>query len=197
MCSTRLYLLEDSLAHLPALALRFAYPSSALSLLLQHLSSVTIRNMSGSILPDEKNSQALPAKLSRLCDKCKILLFNDAGFVVEEGGLLEPGDPVFFINLDYDQWDVLPDLPRLEAFAADGCAFCAALRDATMSLRIGNAADVQFKLEYSWGVEDSRGDLSEVGLYLLTVSVAVTPKGNDGLRPSEYMLVFSIESEGE
>lgn len=66
-----------------------------------------------------------------------------------------------------------------------------------MSLRIGNAADVQFKLEYSWGVEDSRGDLSEVGLYLLTVSVAVTPKGNDGLRPSEYMLVFSIESEGE
>ena len=152
--------------------------------------------MPDSNLPDNTNSQASPAALSQLCDKCQVLSFDNGRFGVEKEGVFEPERGIV-MNQRYNRKDRLPELLILRASAAAGCAFCAVLRDATIELRLGGVALLEYELEYSWGVRNGTGDLSNLGLYLLNVCIAVTPTGHDGLRPSRHTVVFSVDLEGK
>lgn len=153
-------------------------------------------NMPDPALPDDTDPQASPAALSQLCDQCQVLSFDDSWFGWEEGGVFKPG-PREMLRLKYDRCDSLPDLPHLKASAADGCAFCAALHDATLGLRLDGTADVAYKLAYSGVHETDEEGLRDVGLYLLIVTVSVTPTHDNGYLSTARDIIFSVDSDSK
>lgn len=176
-----------------ALTLRLQYPSSTLSLPDLLLSFTTTRDMPNFTLSEDTEPRAPPAALSQLCDKCSVLSFDDAWFGYEEEGVLEP-EKGRILELEYDQRDTLPDLPILRASAAAGCAFCAALREATLGLQLGGPADIEYQLEFTWGMDDE--DFVHIGLYLLVATVFLKLRQETHNESTTHKIVFNIDSEG-
>lgn len=144
-------------------------------------------------LSEDTELRAPPAALSQLCDKCSVLSFDDAWFGDEKEGVFD-GEQGRILELEYDQRDTLPDLPILRASAAAGCAFCAALRDATLDLQLNGTAELQYQLEYMWGIDDE--DFAHIGLYLLVATVFLKLGQETHNESTTHKIVFNIDSEG-
>jgi hypothetical protein len=94
---------------------------------------------------------------SPLCEKCSVIRFNDkalGGYETTNGtgeSVLAFGiDYPETLKLDYMHHDTLPDLPCLEASAEAGCAFCSALRNATLGLALSKPGRAMFELIHIW-----------------------------------------------
>lgn len=86
-------------------------------------------------------AKALENTPSTLCEKCSVLSIDQD--TIEIGV-----DSYGFLDLKYDRTDILPNLPLLKASAAAGCAFCAALRHATLDKHITFSGIIRYNLSY-------------------------------------------------
>jgi hypothetical protein len=112
---------------------------------------------------------------SQLCDLCSVLRLDDeqhGGYALSNSS----GHPVLAFGdneedmtfeLNYRQTDSLPHLPKLKVSGDAGCAFCHALRDATLTLALEEWDKVRFELRYAW----HRG-VHELGSKLLLVNLS-------------------------
>ncbi|KAI1214496.1 HET-domain-containing protein [Annulohypoxylon truncatum] len=100
--------------------------------------------------------------LANLCERCRVLEFDDSAWPgahqagsEAEGYYLEgPIDlykpSTWSLKLDYSMRDSLPDLPRLEHTAKDGCGFCAVLKKSIQKYAKACFDEVLVSLGYQW-----------------------------------------------
>ena len=113
---------------------------------------------------------------SILCERCSVLAFDDQIFrdFTEEDDISSL--PVFpydgsllNLELDYEHTDLFPELPGLKASAEAGCAFCAALREATSETTLPNPCHIRFHLRYMWSPPCAQ----DFGLYMLLANMSI------------------------
>ena len=139
--------------------------------------------------------EAVAVSVSQLCDKCAVLSFNDALFGFEKDGAFKPERGIE-MDLTYDRKDRLPDLPSLRDSAVSGCAFCGALRDATLRLQLNVAAHIIYRLEYKWSPSYIDIFGKEGGLYLLFATAFTKSMDSTDESVRTYQIVFNIDSDG-
>jgi hypothetical protein len=130
---------------------------------------------------------------SYLCDKCSVLYIDDKALGAHEaerydGSFMSfDNDDLFLaLQLDYQHTDLLPELPDLEVSAISGCAFCAALRDATLRLEINETGRAVFSMRYMW-----RSGLAE-----LIVDIMISHLNHEANRKDELRhLRFFVDCE--
>jgi hypothetical protein len=133
---------------------------------------------------------------SVLCEKCSVIRFNDK----ELGGYeltYRSGENVLAfggvgfdkrLQLQYMHRDRVPGLLCLKASAEAGCAFCAALRNATLGLALSEPGSITFGLKYAWGNRNE-----EFGLYMLLAQLYVE---FDTIKPPyTNSLIFCVDCE--
>jgi hypothetical protein len=136
---------------------------------------------------------------SNLCDKCSVLYIDDKALGFHEAEDDERGDGTFMswdktyeyqeFWLDYEHDDLLPRLPGLERSASSGCAFCAALREATLGLKINKTGHATFSMRYMW----------LRGLRKLNVDIGISHITNEANLedelPEKWSLRFFVDCE--
>jgi hypothetical protein len=101
-----------------------------------------------------------PAMGDMLCQRCSVLSFDDRifrDFVGEDYAIPLYDDEVNqrlneLLGLNYELTDTFPGLPRLAASVETGCAFCKALREATLeeNLDLPATCIVTYRIRYVW-----------------------------------------------
>jgi len=105
-----------------------------------------------------------------------------------------PSDGSFFHQrLNYEHYDLLPDLPYLRDTAEAGCAFCAMLRSAVLEQDFFEPARVMFRLTYCWSFTST----SEYAVCTLMATMRVEEGG-----PGSYYIrtggIFDVDcKEGD
>jgi hypothetical protein len=142
---------------------------------------------------------------SKFCQRCSVLSLDDTAYdgfesqndngewLLNFHGTANANDSSISykeLRLDYRLSDQLPDLHCLRASAETGCAFCEALRDATLMLGLNTSGHVTFDLRYLWD-KYSYGD---TGLKYLVVHLEVeTESGKE--KHHQGNLLFHVDCE--
>jgi hypothetical protein len=137
---------------------------------------------------------------SKLCQRCSVLSLDDMAYdafeLQDDDGEWLLGFPKIRnrmyreLRLDYQLSDQLPNLHTLRASAEGGCAFCEALRDATLMLSLNTSGHVTFDLRYLWSTLSN----GKAGLKYLVVRLEVEIQGGKD-KDHQGDLVFSVDCE--
>lgn len=150
---------------------------------------------------------------ARLCEKCKVLCFNDqdAGGFVSLPATGAPhlgmcgfdGEGSWSLELDYRFMDSLPHLPNLARSAGQGCEFCKLLRGTVLS-DVGASEErhwatifpsvstlVDIGLTYVWQADEA--DRQGPGLMSLEVILSPHSRAGGGHRGEYATVVFRVE----
>ncbi|KAF1830895.1 HET-domain-containing protein [Decorospora gaudefroyi] len=143
---------------------------------------------------------------SDLCDKCSVLKFDDKQLGRRQARRDVANDVLRFdfedrrhrgksFELDYVHTDLLPDLLRLKASADAGCAFCAALRDATLQRRPARSGPIRYRLRYKWERWSDRLDHPQLNMLVADWAVGDESFEGVGKVSHDRSLVFWVDCE--
>lgn len=141
---------------------------------------------------------------SILCTARSVLPFDDGRF---EGAYearkgsghstLAYNDPGEFqqYELDYEYVDDLPELQKLRISGMAGCAFCRALRTATLRLIPAARGKVVYTLRYVWRCGSAMMSLNKDSKLELHVDLNITPfsTGDSGEPVYNAFLMFIVD----
>jgi hypothetical protein len=142
---------------------------------------------------------------SKLCQRCAALSLDDTAYSQfqfrDDDGKWLPENPRQFMGndlgnscrelpLDYKIIDQLPDLRCLRASAEAGCAFCEALRDATLMMDLKTSGHVTFRFSYLWCTVENE----DCGLRYLFVCVEVETTGGKN-KSHQSNVLFNVDCE--